>query len=197
MLTSRFAQVRILLRPEDSKIIDWKTQTWISDSHPEHGRIARIILVLRIFNLADVAQAFFTALTSEKRITDDVSPKSQSLWRDALHQNITEYLVEDLAEDNESTQSSDADSLFEEKEPLSSQQQELLERLIKEGTKKFGSKKRSRDEEAGNDKEPPSKRQKNEPGKPFPLISFNPCAGTMHFPSIAYESRTLSFGYVD
>lgn len=152
-----------------------------------------MIRLLRIFGHEDVAQAFFTALTSE-RITDKVGTKSQLLWKAALDQDIAEYLVE---ENNESTDSSDQDTLFNEIEPLSSEQQVFLERLVKEGTRKFAGKKRSREEEAGNDKGPPSKRQKNDPGKPVPWMSCIPCAGTMHFPSIAYESRTLSFGSLD
>lgn len=160
----------------------------LSHEHPEHSRIRRIILVLRIFDLGDVAKAFFTALTSE-RITSKVCANSQSQWKAALDQDIPEYLAENLSEkeNSDSTESSDLNSLFDESddnapgEPLSSEQQKLLERLIKEGTKKFAGRKRSRNEKEGNDNEPPSKRQKTEPGKPFLLVSCIPCAGTMHF----------------
>ncbi len=106
-----------------------------------------------------------------------------------MDQDIPEYLAENLSEkeNSDSTESSDLNSLFDESddnalgEPLSSEQQKLLERLIKEGTKKFAGRKRSRNEKEGNDNEPPNKRQKTEPGKPFLLVSCIPCAGTMHF----------------
>lgn len=106
-----------------------------------------------------------------------------------MDQDIPEYLAENLSEkeNSDSTESSDLNSLFDESddnapgEPLSSEQQKLLERLIKEGTKKFAGRKRSRNEKEGNDNEPPSKRQKTEPVKPCLLVSCIPCAGTMHF----------------
>jgi len=159
--------------------------------------------MLRIFDLEDVARAFFAALTSEERITKKVSVKSQLQWKAALDQDILEYLAENFSEkeNNDSTESSDLDSLFDERddntqgELLSSEQQKLLERLIKEGTKEFGNKKRTRDEEVGDDNGPPTKRQKSDQGKPFLLISFIPCAGTMHLsgvPRITYEFRIFS-----
>lgn len=171
--------LRIRLRPEHSKTVNWKAQPWISDEHPVHDRIRRILLVLRILNLQDEARAFHEALTSEpERITSKVSAKSQLQWKAAMDQNIAEYLAEDTSEKNDSTKSSDHDSLLNQSgdttqsEPLSSEQQKLLERLIKEGTEKFAGEKRSMDEEEGNDNEPLNKRQKTEPGKPFSLVSL-------------------------
>jgi len=167
--------LRISLRPEKSKIIDWDAQTWLSYEHPEHGRIGRMILLLGAFGLQDVARAFFVALTSEpKRITSKVSATSRSQWEAAMVRDIPEFLAEDSSENSDTTEGSGLTSLFEERdenaqgEPLSIEQQHLLERLIKEGTKKFAGRKRNRDEEAGEDIEPPSKRRKSDRGKPFP-----------------------------
>lgn len=147
-------------------------QTWLCDEHPEHGRIARIILLLRIFDLQDEAQAFFAALTSEVRITNEVSNKSQLQWRTAIDEDILEYLAENSSEDGNTSESSDLDSLCDESEPLSFEQQQLLERLIKEGIKKFAGRKRSRNnEEEGDDSEPPTKRQKTDQCKPCRIAS--------------------------
>lgn len=187
--------IHICLRPSKSKTVNWKAQTWISDEHPEHARIARIILLLRVFDLHVEAQAFFAALTSENRITTKVSLKNQLRWKAAIDEDIPKYLAENPSEDGSTSESSDRDSLFDESEPLSLEQQQLLERLIREGTKEFAGRKRSRNEEEGDNNEPPTKRQKTDPCKPIFLEWFIPCACTMQFsevPRLIYESRTFS-----
>jgi len=159
--------LRIRLRPKDSKVVNWAAPTWLSDKHPEHSRISRMILLLRIFDLEHVAQAFHAALTSEpQRITSRINATIRSQWDAALNQNISEFPAEDSSDDTDSTESSGFTSLFNENddnaqgEPLSS------------GAKKFAGRKRSRDEEEGNDNEPPRKRQKSDQGKPFSCSSL-------------------------
>jgi hypothetical protein len=86
----QFKLLRIKLRP---KTVNWNAQTLLSNEHPEHRRITRIISLLRIFDLQTEAQAFYAALTTEsERITSKVGAKSRLQWNATMTQNTTKHI---------------------------------------------------------------------------------------------------------
>ena len=170
----RVDPLRIILRPAGkgkSKGKKDPAASWLKAESYHHGRIARLLSVLRMFGLDIEAAALYEVLSENQRIVDVVCEESKAKWAEAMQCDPSTFFPEAVDGNGEGGGSS-PDSLFEDPKEgtggLSDEQRSFLERLLCDGAAKFGGRgsagrKRGRngEEDEGNSM---NKRQKRDQG---------------------------------